>query len=189
MHVTVIATKGHTFTTWKTRDIWRTEPNFSGYGTDLFKAHKTGTQDPYTIRPQAVRYLSSRSHSTYLPSVALNLIPFIDMGIFIPERNMTILYSIPVFSTLLLFIIHSFYEGKLLHLLVGVQAPAILPTPKGSAANGKTENYCCVAVICDLCWQCPPLVLHSRYLTRRFRQSSTARYPTARTILCPSHHN
>ena len=39
----------------------------------------------------------------------------------------------------------SFYEGKLLRLLVGAQAPAVLPTPKDSAANGKTDNNCCVA--------------------------------------------
>ena len=41
--VTVIATKTHIFTTWKTWDIWRPEPNFSEYGTDLFKPHNTGT--------------------------------------------------------------------------------------------------------------------------------------------------
>ena len=66
----------------------------------------------------------------------------------------------------------SFYGrggASLLSLAVGAQPPSILPTPKGSATNGKTENNCCVAVICDLCWQRPLFECRSTYLTTRFR--------------------
>jgi hypothetical protein len=52
--------------------------------------------------------------------------------------------------------------GSLLRLVLGAQPPDVLPTPKRSAANSKTENNCCVVVIYDLCWQRPPSECHSR---------------------------
>jgi hypothetical protein len=131
--------------------------------------HNREEWHPYSRRPQAARCPCAHLHSTYLHWVSLYW-----YGNFDTRRKTTVLYSISVFSTLLLFIIHQVSTAggggaSLLSLAVGAQPPSILPTPKGSATNGKTENNCCVAVICDLCWQRPLFECRSTYLTTRFR--------------------